>query len=349
MRYLPISYIMPGMVLGRTVYGPTGHPLVTAGTALTPGYLARLKDLGYPALYIRSAYDDEDFTLVEPVRTATRLRAQAVLQRIATQVSFTGLSSESLDEVSASVASLLDDVMSNRDVLINVLEVRSFDAYTFGHSVNTCILSLLAGLDLELSRADLLSLGVGALLHDLGKIFVPSEILNKPGSLTPDEFSQVKSHPERGYHLLRDRFNPLAAHVAYQHHERCDGSGYPRGLQAQDTVFLAKIVAVADSLDAMTSNRVYSRAMVPQKATAALAAEAPRRYDPDCVKAVSQAIAPYTLGTVVRLDTGEVGEVVGATRQHTTVRVTEGRRRGETLTCPPDGVIVAADEYYPLP
>ncbi|MGE5507850.1 MAG: HD-GYP domain-containing protein [Chitinophagales bacterium] len=349
MRYLPLACVVPGMILGRTVYGSNGNVLLTAGTTLTARYIVRLKQLGYPALYIRSAGEDDDFTLVEPVRMATRLRAQSVLQRLAAQVSVGGLSSDGLSEVSASVTALLDEVTGNQDVLINALEVRSFDAYTFGHSVNTCILSLLAGLNLGLSRADLLNLGVGALLHDLGKIFVPSEILNKPGSLTAEEFSQVKSHPERGYHLLRDRFSPLAAHVAYQHHERCDGTGYPRGLQANETVFLAKIVAVADSLDAMTSDRVYSRAMVPHKATEVLRAEAPRRYDPDCVKAVTQVIAPYTLGTVVRLDTGEVGEVVGATRHHTTVRVTEGRRRGETLTCPDDGTIVAADEYYPLP
>ncbi len=339
MRYIAISNVTAGMILGRTVYDSFGNALLTAGTTLTSAYLSRLKELGYPALYIRSPHDVGDLDIVEPVRAATRFRAQSTLQKIAADLLIKGVSPGSFDATREVVRDLLDDILSSKQLLINILEIRSFDSYTYGHSVNTCVLSLMAGVLLGLSRSELISLGLGTLLHDLGKLFVPTEILNKPSSLTAEEFARVKEHCERGFNLLRNEVPPLAAHVAYQHHERCDGTGYPRGLKEDAITLFAKITAVADSLDAMTSDRVYSRAMLPERAAAVLLAEAPAKYDTQCVQVVTSFVAPYPIGSLVRLTSGEVGEVVNATRTQTHVVIVRGSRRGQIVVCPDEGAI----------
>jgi HD-GYP domain-containing protein (c-di-GMP phosphodiesterase class II) len=339
MRYLPIARVTPGLILGRTVFDAQGTALLTAGSTLTSTYLTRLKELGYPALYVRSPEDRDDFEIVEPVREGTRLRAQGALYRLALDLTVKGASPEGFELVVAAVSELLNDILANQDLLISIMEIRSLDSYTFGHSVNTCLLSLMAGLSLEFDRRQLLELGTGTLLHDLGKLFVPPQILNKPASLTPKEFDQIRGHCQRGYVLLRDQLAPLAAHVAYQHHERCNGSGYPRGLKNRDMTAFARVVAVADSFDAMTSDRVYSQAMLPEQAAAILRREAPDKYDPECVKAVTRLVAPYPIGAAVRLDSGEVGEVVNVSRTQTWVLVTRGMRRGQTIVCPDEQVI----------
>lgn len=347
MRYTPIAAVTEGMILGRTAYDLQGTALLSHGTVLTSGYISRLKELGYPGLYIRSPLEPEGLDVYEPVRMETRLQAQAVLSGAAKGIELKGASASSvrLDEFRRVAESLVDELLSSTDLLLSVVEIRTFDSYTFVHSVNTCILSVMAGIALGLERAKLLDLAIGALLHDLGKMFVPLEILRKPTSLEPDEVAQVQTHTERGYHILRDQIGLLSAHVAYQHHERCDGSGYPRGLKRDEIIPYAKIVAVADSFDAMTTDRPYSRAMYPDEATGALLKEAPTKYDYQCVVSVTRCVSVYPVGSVVTLETGEVGEVIGATRVFTHVLIIEGARRGQTVNCPDEAEIVRRQSW----
>jgi HD-GYP domain-containing protein (c-di-GMP phosphodiesterase class II) len=327
------------MILGRTVYDASGATLLTAGTILQSQYISRLCELGYPALYVRSPHDTSDFDLAEPVRQETRIRIQASLQDLANNVSSKGASTQRFRIVGELVGELVDELLSNGDLLLSIAEIRSFDSYTFVHSVNTCVLSVMAAMSIGYDRSKLVDLGVGALLHDLGKMFIPSEILNKPAALSRDEFETVKTHTQRGYALLRDQINLLSAHVAYQHHERCDGNGYPRGLKDEDIIPFAKLVAVADSFDAMTSDRVYSTAMFPDEAAGTLLSEAPERYDQSSVTAVVRCVAVHPVGSVVVLDTGEIGEVCRATRTETHVMITTGSRQGWIVNCPSEARI----------
>lgn len=339
MRYLPIDHVTAGMVLGRTVYDASGATLLTSGTTLQTQYIDRLKELGYPALYIRSPYESEEYDYAEPVRQETRLRIQASLLDLAGNFSAKGAPTQRFRVIDELVNELVDEILANADLLLSIAEIRSLDSYTFVHSINTCILSVMAALSLGYERGRLVDLGIGAILHDLGKMFIPPEILNKPGVLTSEEFETVKTHSQRGYALLRDQVNLLSAHVAYQHHERCNGSGYPRGLKNEEIIPFARLVAVADSFDAMTSDRVYSRAKFPEEAAGVLLSEAPGAYDLDCVKAVVRCVAIYPVGSVVVLDTGEIGEVAGATRRETRVLVTKGTRRGTIVACPGEATI----------
>lgn len=351
MRYTPIAAVTEGMILGRAVYDLQGTTLLCHGAVLTSAHISRLRELGYPGLYIRSPWESESLDAFEPVKMETRLAAQAVLSGAAKGIELKGApaSSVRLDEFRKVAESLVDELLSSPDLLLSVVEIRTFDNYTFVHSVNTCILSVMAGIALGLERSKLLELAVGALLHDLGKMFVPLEILRKPTRLDADEVAQVQAHTERGYHILRDQIGLLSAHVAYQHHERCDGSGYPRGLKRDEIIPYAKIVAVADSFDAMTTDRPYSRAMYPDEATGALLKEAPAKYDYQCVISVTRCVSVYPVGSAVTLETGEVGEVVGATKVFTHVLITSGARRGQTVNCPDEAEIVRRNSFGAVP
>ena len=140
------------------------------------------------------------------------------------------------------VENILENILSRNDVVVSLTDIRSFDDYTYGHSVNVCVLSLITGNALGLSQKSLTQLGIGAILHDIGKVLTPKEILNKPGNLTEEEFEIIKRHTEEGYNLVRAKKNisNLAASVIYEHHERVNGTGYPRGIRAEEIIYTAK-------------------------------------------------------------------------------------------------------------
>ena len=144
----------------------------------------------------------------------------------------------------------------NSELLSILSDVCVHDSYIFTHSVNVALYSIAVGMELKLPRNQLEDIGLGALMHDIGKVSVPQEILMKPGKLTDEEFSIIKIHAEEGFDLLRNSHTVplLVAHCAFQHHERLDGSGYPRGISEKDIHRYAKIIAVADVFDAVTSS-----------------------------------------------------------------------------------------------
>ena len=158
--------------------------------------------------------------------------------------------------------------------------------------------------------ADLLL--VGAFLHDVGKMQVKKDILLKPGKLTEEEYEQIKLHSEHGYRMLKEVPNLplLVAHCAYQHHERINGSGYPRGLKGQDIHLYGKIIAVADVFDAVTTNRVYRKAMLPHEALEILYAGAGTLFEQNIVEAFRNSVAVYPVGLTVILNDRRIGVVV---------------------------------------
>jgi HD-GYP domain-containing protein (c-di-GMP phosphodiesterase class II) len=158
----------------------------------------------------------------------------------------------------------------------------------------------------------LMTLGLGALLHDIGKTQIPMQILLKPEKLTPGEYEEMKRHAELGYYLLKDEpgIPLLAAHCALQHHERLDGSGYPRGLAGEEIHEYAKLIGIVDSYDAMTSSRAYRETMLPHQAVEALYSGSGTLYDTSMLKLFRDKVAIYPIGIEVRLSTGHRAVVV---------------------------------------
>jgi len=209
------------------------------------------------------------------------------------------------------VSSLLDTLLKDPAAILGLTAIKSHDQYTLNHSINVCILSIALGSELGLDADSLRSLGLSALLYDLGKVRIPEEILNKEGPLTPDEWAIVKTHAAEGADLLKriqlvDRMPMI---VAYEHHQRHDMTGYPPPVGAREQHLFSRIVALGDAYDAMTTRRPFRREVRPDKALAVLMQGRNKAYDPAVTKALVALLGIYPMGAVVRLSDGTTAVV----------------------------------------
>lgn len=330
MRLVEINQVEPGMVLAQPIYQlDNGKVLLYNDVKLKKEYIKRLKELKYTYIYIKDAEDAmTDSELLEPVKQETKVKATVVLKNAV--ATYHQTKTVALEKLQTVVSEMIDQIISNRDVFYNLTDIRNYDDYTFSHSVNVCVLSLIVGAKLQLSRNQLEVLGVGAILHDVGKIFIENEILNKPGGLDTTEFEKIKTHTSKGYEFLKGKMciSYVSAHIAYQHHERIDGSGYPRGLAATQIHRFAKIVAVTDVYDAMTAQRVYRNALPSYRVLEELRAGANIKYDRLVVDLLGQIVAPYFVGSTLQLDNGEKVVVTRVSQSECWVSVLEGVRQG---------------------
>lgn len=220
-------------------------------------------------------------------------------------------------KVGGTVGRMVDSVFRNADALTSLARLKSFDDYTFAHSVNVCILSIALGREMGIERDGLSELGMGAILHDIGKVRVPEGVLNKPGKLSDEEFSVIRRHTELGGELLEGtKIKEGSKSVVMQHHERFDGNGYCRGLAKDGIHLYARIAAVADVYDAMTSNRVYQKGMVPEEALKKLYLMRRTHFEPQIVERLIKCLGIYPIGTFVELNTGELAVVKMVNRSH---------------------------------
>ncbi len=226
--------------------------------------------------------------------------------------------------VADAVDSLLQQTLAQPGASLLLTTVKSHDEYTFFHSVNTCILSLAMGRLVGLSEERLRHLGTGALLHDIGKIGVPQAILRNPGRLQGSDWETIKRHPQEGAQSILAASGvgqELASAIAFEHHSRFDGSGYPklghddghghpRARSGRDLHLFSRLVSVSDTYDAITTRRSYRRAETPTRALNVLLNGAGTSYDPDLVRAFIQLMGVYPPGSLLQMSTGEVVLVV---------------------------------------
>jgi len=213
-----------------------------------------------------------------------------------------------VDEISASVA-------RNPSALINVARLKNKDEYTYMHSVAVCALMVNLARTLELNEVLVKELGLAGMLHDLGKMAVPDPVLNKPGKLTDEEYAVVREHPQRGYDLLIQSADApaISAEVVLHHHEKFDGTGYPHGLKGEEISLHARMGAICDVYDAITSNRPYKDGWAPAESIARML-EWEGHFDPKLLDAFVRSIGIYPVGTLVRLRSNRLGLVVAGNK-----------------------------------
>lgn len=314
MRYIPINHIKPGMVLGRSIHDKNGTKLLNHGNLITIEYLERIITLGYSGLYIDDDLSNEidiDTTAIDSMRTEAIISLKNIF--IASDTSNPSAYQDEFNFLSATLVKIVDEILSTKDIIINMVDLKIYDYYTYFHSVNVAILALIVGNALKFQKKQLIQLGMAAMLHDIGKKFTPIEILTKPALLTHEEFETIKEHPSNGYHFIK-KFFPTISAITYvgilQHHERFDGSGYPAGIQGNDISIFGRILAVCDVYDALVSDRPYHKAHLPSEALEFLQGGSGTMFDPNVVLAFCNKVAAYPLGTAVILSNGEVGIVV---------------------------------------
>lgn len=209
------------------------------------------------------------------------------------------------------VDAIADSVARNTSALIGLARLKTADDYTYMHSVAVCAMMIALARKLGLDEGSVRSAGVAGLLHDVGKMLVPSTVLNKPGKLTDAEFSVIKGHPSKGHAFLlqASTIDPVALDVCLHHHEKVDGSGYPKGLSGARISLMAKMGAVCDVYDAITSNRPYKAGWDPSESLRQMGQWTSTHFAPDVFQAFARTLGIYPVGSLVQLNSGHIGVV----------------------------------------
>lgn len=210
------------------------------------------------------------------------------------------------------VQEISDSVSRNPGALISLARLKTADDYTYMHSVAVCALMISLAKQLSMDDTQTHAAGIAGLLHDLGKALIPMTVLNKPGKLTDAEFQIVKNHPLEGYRMLQggNQVHPVALDVCLHHHEKMDGSGYPDQLKGDAISLFARMGAVCDVYDAITSNRPYKEGWDPAESLRKMAEWTKGHFDPTIFQAFVKSLGIYPVGSLLRLSSGRLGMVV---------------------------------------
>ena len=313
MKRLLLSKVHSGVCLAQDIVDDYGKVLLTAGTILTEQYIKMLKQHDIQSIYIIADHDQADnhtiLQIENVVNPALRLKLMYAVQNAF--VGRNGLKAH-FSELEGYIRQVVDRLMSREDVFIYLQQLSTKNDYLYMHSVDVGIFSMIIGKAMQLSPEKICTLGMGGILHDVGKLHILNSILDKPGPLTREEFEIVKEHTVCGYHLLRQY--PEIDHriilMVLQHHERFNGSGYPWRITDKHIHPLAKIVAVADVYDALTTDRVYRTHKSAYDAMKIINEGRSIQFNPEVVAAFNKVCVPFDIGTTIELGNGMHGVVV---------------------------------------
>lgn len=331
-KRIPLSRLRIGMFL-EDVFNQDGVLLLSAQTRITEmDQISRLRKQNVHEVFINTDKGDDLAEMIEPIKKdvfesqkievneveyykelekAKEINAQALeVARQTMNAIRMGRTFSSQDIRTISVE-IVGSIFRNPDALVSLSQIKGYDEYTFAHSVNVSV--LVASLARELGYDDqrILEAAIGGLLHDIGKMRVPEAVLNKPGKYTDLEFKIMQKHPEHGLDIVETKpgIPEVAKLIIGQHHERFDGSGYPRKLKETEISEVGLIAAVADVYDALTSNRVYRAAWTPQKALAMIFQGSKTDYAQHIVEKFTRHLGIFPVGSFVKLKNGEMGVV----------------------------------------
>ncbi len=303
-----IDDLKTGMILGEDVYC-NDNLLLSKGMILKESFVKKLMSRGISEVAVladKTYYDDILLNPVEKFYVDTYEAFTKIIER------FRKTDKLEITTAFPIVENILEAVFSSQNSVLSLTGFRGEGNYFLLHALDVCIYSLIVAKVMKLSYEDIVILGIGALLHDIGKTKISDNIINKVGMLTGDEFNEAKKHSEYGYQILSKcpQVNSDIIKIVFQHHERCDGSGYPNQLKDKDIHMLSKIVAVADIYDALTSDRVYKKKVLPHEAAEYLLCISNTLIDSQIANVFINNIAIYPKGCQVLLNTNQVALVI---------------------------------------
>lgn len=341
MQRIGIEATVPGMVLAKTLFNERGDVLLRAGVQLTSGYIEMVQSKGFASLFVQDGPDERipaDIVservrqnAYRQVRSIFEVSAIAMgeIEGLTPEERFTVLTTGKSAKIMRdprffkpfldSIDALIKDVV-NAPLLMVLNTLRSYDSYTFSHCVDSTIVAVMLGKQLGVTTKTLRQLAIGCILHDIGKLCVPLEVLNRPGKLDNEDWRIIRQHPEWGYEFLRQTalndLDLLPKHVPLQHHERQDGTGYPRGLTGTNQIHLrgatpegqilliAEVASVADVYDALRSDRPYRPGIAPEEVIALLQQMAGPHLNRAVVDALLTVVPRFPAGSNIVLGSG---------------------------------------------
>ena len=309
MRLEFIDRIKDSEVLGRNILSNDGNILLRSGVKLNYRYVERLKKLGVFFVYVE---DDrlDDIPTEDERLSELKQKTMKNMSRIMKNV-YTCNSREVKDSLNI-VEDMVDYIISMGDINTSLYDIRSYDNYTYVHSLDTCIMSSFLGLANGFNEKELKELAIGAILHDIGKVNIDNKVISKCGALSDEEFLEIRRHPIYGEEILTKNFRipDNAIKAVIQHHERIDGRGYPYKLMDKEISRFAKIVCICDVYDAVSNDRVYRKKFSPNEAYELILAGSGTAFDRDMVQKFRETFAVYPLSCCVRLSNSVEGYVI---------------------------------------
>lgn len=315
-RFIPIEKLVTGMILAQDIFSFYGSylPLLTKGQCLNTTLIQRMQSYGLQGAYIQQTSQENSSILRSKIPSPIRQEALSIVENFFASIRNRNQQDgmQVLQNVDTIVNELVETLKENKGMLVNISDLKSYDDYTYHHSVSVAILSMAMGTYMGLSGKQLHKLGKSALLHDIGKVQVPIQLIQKPGKLTDEEFEEVKHHAEFGFeYLLKHSKEPEdIANIIRHHHEKYDGTGYPLGLKGENIPFFSRIISVADVYDALTSNRPYRKPMQPADAVEYIMGGCDTLFDTEVVKAFMDKIELYPKGSYIELSNHKIAKVL---------------------------------------
>lgn len=305
MILVSIKNAKPGDYLAKPILDENARILLKEGVLLTESYLLRINRLKISSIYIKKKYI-EKILIDDVIKPESEIIGRNMVNdAMKPYLKSTGIIG----------GNIIDKIRNKKDVMNALADIKIMDYYTYQHSIQVAIFSIVLGVQLQLNQDELYVLCIGAMMHDIGKILIPNGLLLKSDTLTNEEVKTIKNHTINGYAYLKKLNIPEPARIiALHHHERVDGCGYPYNIKSKTISRFAKIVAIADVYDALTSERPYRKAISPNDALEYILSKSSTQFDYEMVKAFSKAIVPYPKGSLVTLSTGDIAIVTDVFR-----------------------------------
>lgn len=298
------------MILAKDVFDDCDRILLSAGIRLKTDLVDLLGKYRIYSVWVETVADNHEITAMQDtVNMATRMKLVENIQK--TFCSDNGIATY-LPYLYKNIEQVVGEISARNDVLIYLNDINVKSDYLFVHSVNVGLFSIVLGKAMGLCPAELCVLGMGGLLHDIGKTHIARSIIEKNGLLTADEFAEIKKHPLAGYNILKTKGNvdECVMLMALQHHERYAGLGYPNNIKGEEIHPFSRIVAVADVYDALTTDRVYRSRLASAEAMKIVAGGQGIQFDSMVIETFKKVTVPYVIGKLVELSNGLRGMVM---------------------------------------
>ena len=315
MIYITRKHLKPGMIIAKDVflYGTNNVSsfLLAKGQVLNSTYINRINYHNLDGAYIENELFS-DINLESYIDEKLKAKSLKVISETyyELQASSGKVNANMIKELSSVVNNIVTELLNKEDLTYNLIDFKNYDTYTFQHSLNVAMLSISTGISMQLSESKLNEIGMAAVLHDIGKMLIPIEILNKPEKLTYEEYEIMKEHPMNAVNQLKNMVPYEVLRAIEDHHEKLDGTGYPNRKRDRNISFYAKILAVSDVYDALTSDRPYRKAVFPNEVVEYLMGSVDKHFDYTILNRFLKIIFAYPVGTFVKLSNQKLAVVI---------------------------------------